>query len=312
VARWTEGDIPDQSGRVAVVTGANSGIGWDTARALAEHGARVVLVCRNPDRAADAVSRIRASAPDAALEVQLADLADLDQVRAVAHRIMGAHDRVDLLVNNAGLMATPPGTTPQGFELQLGVNHLAPFALTGLLLERLLATPGSRVVAVSSQGHRAGRIRFDDLDFTRGYHPWRAYFQSKLANLLFTRELQRRLEEAGVLTIAVAAHPGGSATNLGHDNPGGLLNDLGAWARPVIERAVMQPSHMGALPTLRAATDPGVRGGEYFGPDGLFQQRGHPTRVGCTARARNDADAARLWAVSVQRTGVDYAALDAG
>ncbi len=303
---WTEADVPDQTGRVVLVTGANSGIGYETARVLAEHGAHVVLGCRNPAKAAEAVERIRAGTPDASLEVLDIDLADLDSVAAAATRIAASHARLDLLVNNAGVMAIPHATTAQGFEMQFGVNHLAAFALTGRLLGPLLATPGSRVVAVSSQGHRPGRIHFEDLQSEQRYHPWRAYFQSKLANLLDTFELQRRLVAAAADTVAVAAHPGGARTNLGHENPGGLLNTLGHVSRPVIERWFLQSAAMGALPTLRAATDPGVIGGDYYGPDGLGEQRGHPKRVGTSARARDLDTARRLWDVSVELTGVTY------
>ncbi len=306
---WTEADIPDQTGRVVLITGANSGIGFEAARALAEHGAHVLLGCRNPTRAAEALDRIRAGTPDASVEVLEIDLADLDSVAAAATRVVAAHPRLDVLVNNAGLMAIPHATTVQGFEMQLGVNHLAAFALTGRLLGPLLATAGSRVVAVSSQGHRPGRIHFDDLQSERSYHPWRAYFQSKLANLLDTFELQRRLAVADVDTIAVAAHPGGARTNLGHENPGGVLNTLGHVSRPVIERCFLQSAAMGALPTLRAATDPEVVGGDYYGPDGIAEQRGHPKRVGTSRRARDMETARRLWDVSVELTGVTYAEL---
>ena len=212
------------------------------------------------------------------------DLADLDQVTVAAATFASTHDRLDLLINNAGLMAIPKQTTVQGYEMQLGVNHLAHFALTGRLLDRLLATPGSRVVSISSQGHRPGRIAFDDLQSERSYGPWKAYFQSKLANLLFIAELQRRLTAADAPTLALAAHPGGSRTNLGHENPGGIVNTIGHVGRPLIEKIALQSAAMGALPTLRAATDPAVVGGEYFGPDGLGEQRGPPD-VSSVARA---------------------------
>jgi NAD(P)-dependent dehydrogenase (short-subunit alcohol dehydrogenase family) len=308
--KWTEADIPDQTGRVALVTGANSGIGLEAARALAERGATVVLACRNPAKAQEAVTTIAATAPTADVSVLEVDLADLDQVTVAAAAFAAGHDRLDLLVNNAGLMAIPKQTTVQGYEMQFGVNHLAHFALTGRLLDRLLATPGSRVVSISSQGHRPGRIAFDDLQSERSYGPWKAYFQSKLANLLFIAELKRRLATAGAGTIARAAHPGGSRTNLGHENPGGIVNTLGHVGRPLIEKLALQPAAMGALPTLRAATDPAVVGGEYFGPDGLGEQRGHPKVVGRSRRAQDAATARRLWEVSEDLTGVHFVALD--
>lgn len=307
-SRWTEADIPDLSERVILVTGANSGIGYEAARAFAEHGAHVVLACRNEAKATDAVARIRTTTPDASVEILLVDLADLDSVAAAAASFLRSHDRLDVLVNNAGLMATGFEHTAQGFEMQFGVNHLAPFALTGALLDRLLATPQSRVVAISSTGHRPGRIHFDDLQWDRRYSKWQAYFQSKLANLLFTFELQRRLAAIDATTIAVAAHPGGSHTNLGHDSPG-LIGSLNRVAQPVV-KVLMQSAAMGALPTERASTDPDVAGGQYYGPDGLGEQRGHPKLVGCTQRARDEATAARLWSVSEELTGVHYGALD--
>ncbi len=306
--KWTEGEIPDLTGRVVLITGANSGIGYEAARACAEHGARVVLACRNRTKADDAVERIRVTAPDAALEVLPVDLADLDSVAAAAEQFVAAHDRLDVLVNNAGLMALPHQRTVQGFEMQLGVNHLAAFALTGRLLGPLLATANARVVAISSQGHRPGKIHFDDLQLESNYGPWRAYFQSKLANLLFTLELQRRFTSAGASAIAVAAHPGGASTNLGHENPGGIINSIADKSRPLIDK-FMQSAAMGALPTLRAATDPDVVGGEYFGPDGFGEQQGHPKRVGRTRRAQDPEAAARLWDVSAELTGVTYDAL---
>ena len=308
--KWTEADIPDQTGRTALITGANSGIGFEAARALAEHGARVVLACRSRVKADAAVQAIATTAPGADVWVLELDLADLDQVTVAAATFASAHDRLDLLINNAGLMAIPKQTTVQGYEMQLGVNHLAHFALTGRLLDRLLATPGSRVVSISSQGHRPGRIAFDDLQSERTYGPWKAYFQSKLANLLFIGELQRRLTAADSPTLALAAHPGGSRTNLGHENPGGILNTIGHVGRPVIEKIALQSAAMGALPTLRAATDPAVVGGEYFGPDGLGEQRGHPRVVGRSRRAQDEDVARRLWEVSEELTGVRYAAID--
>jgi NAD(P)-dependent dehydrogenase (short-subunit alcohol dehydrogenase family) len=291
---WTEHDIPDQTGRVAIVTGANTGIGYETARALAEKGAEVTLACRSRQKGEAAAARIGARNPGGRAAFEALDLADLESVRRFADGFEKAHDRLDLLVNNAGVMAPPESRTKQGFELQLGVNHLGHFALTVRLLDLMRATPGARVVTVSSMAHRMGRMDFDDLDFTsRGYDPWAAYGQSKLANLLFTFELQRRLEAEGANVIAVAAHPGWTGTDLQrHSWFMRLLNPLFG----------MSPAR-GALPTLRAATDPGVQGGEYYGPDGFQEMRGRPVRVGTTEAAKSVEDAARLWKVSEERTG---------
>ncbi len=307
--RWSEANVPDLSDRVIMVTGANSGIGYEAARAFAQHGAHVVLACRNRTKADAAIADIRASAADPSVEVLEVDLGDLDSVASAAKQFLSDHNRLDVLVNNAGLMALPHQRTAQGFEMQFGVNHLAPFALTGHLLERLLATSGSRVVAVSSTGHRPGKIHFDDLQLEKNYGPWRAYFQSKLANLLFTYELQRKLAAAGSSTIATAAHPGGARTNLGNENPGGIVNTAAHVLHPLINQ-VMQPAAMGALPTMRAAVDPAATGGEYYGPDGLGEQRGYAKRVDSTKRSKDLETARRLWTVSEELTGVRYTALD--
>jgi NAD(P)-dependent dehydrogenase (short-subunit alcohol dehydrogenase family) len=305
--KWTEANVPDQSGRVALITGANSGIGWDAARVLAGRGATVLLACRSAERGSEAVARIAALSPQADLQFLALDLSDLDSTRRAAEQVQKEHTRLDLLINNAGLMATPLGRTAQGFEMQFGVNHLGHFALTGLLLPLLLATPESRVVSVSSTGHRPGHIDLADLNWnTRAYKPWAAYFQSKLANLLFTYELQRKLAAAGRSTAALAAHPGGSRTNLGHQNPGGIVNRLLETMRPLIERFVLQESAMGALPTLRAAVDPEARGGEYYGPDGFSEQTGHPVRVDSSKRSKDAEVARKLWRASEELTGVDF------
>jgi NAD(P)-dependent dehydrogenase (short-subunit alcohol dehydrogenase family) len=298
---WTQHDIPDQTGKVAIVTGANSGIGFEAARELARRGAQVVLACRSEAKAGEAIEQIRAQLPAAQVEFMALDLADLDQIRSFAAAVHERFDHLDLLINNAGVMIPPASKTKQGFELQLGVNHLGHFALTGLVLDLLLARAGARVVTVSSQAHRQGKIHFDDLDFDkRGYKPMLAYGQSKLANLLFTFELARRLKAAdgslGSRLIVAAAHPGWTNTNLQQHN--GLIERI----NPIFG---MKPL-AGALPTLRAATDPAVESGDYFGPDGLFEMRGAPVRVGTTRRAKDPAAARRLWEVSEQRTGVRY------
>jgi NAD(P)-dependent dehydrogenase (short-subunit alcohol dehydrogenase family) len=300
MSKWTTTDIPDQTGRTAVITGANTGLGYETATALAAKGAHVVLAVRNTDKGDDAAARITSAHQGATVDVQKLDLTSLDSVRQAADELRSKHDTIDLLINNAGVMMTPKGTTQDGFELQFGTNHLGHFAFTGLLLDRLLPVSGSRVVTVSSVGHRFARngIRFDDLQWEKDYSRVGAYGQAKLANLMFTYELQRRLQ--GTNTIAAAAHPGGSRTELTRNLPwvvgavSGLLEPL------------FQGADMGALPTLRAATDPGVIGGQYFGPDGFGEQRGYP-KVVASSQASHDIDAQRrLWTVSEQLTGVEF------
>ena len=298
--KWSETDIPDQSGRTALVTGANSGIGYEAARALAQRGARVLLGCRNPDKAADAVARIRSSAPAAEVEVIQLDLADLASVRSAAESVRERVTQLDLLINNAGVMALPLYRTADGFEMQFGTNHLGHFALTGLLIDTLNAASAARIVSVSSQGHRMGRIAFDDLNAEAGYHRWLRYGQSKVANLLFTYELQRRLTATSAGTIALACHPGGASTELSRD--AGLLMKI---FQPLAD-IVMQSATMGALPTLRAATDPAAKGADYYGPDGISQSRGFPVKVHSNAYSHKRDVATQLWAVSEQMTGVDY------
>jgi NAD(P)-dependent dehydrogenase (short-subunit alcohol dehydrogenase family) len=306
--RWAEGDIPDLTGRIAMVTGANSGIGWETVRLLAESGAHVVLACRSSERAADAERRILERAPSGSVEVLTMDLADLDSVAAATSTFHAAHDRLDVLVNNAGLMCVPRGATAQGYEMQFGVNHLGHFALTAHLLPTLLATPESRVVNVTSLSHRFGRMDYDAVRADAHYSPLGAYCRSKLANLLFTFELQARLAAAHTSTNSLAAHPGGSNTNLGRANPGGAFFTAVSWIRPYVE-GFTQSAAIGALPTVRAATDRRAVGGDFFGPDGLLEIYGHPVRVTASRRARDRESAARLWEYSLAATGADYAAL---
>jgi NAD(P)-dependent dehydrogenase (short-subunit alcohol dehydrogenase family) len=297
MSKWTQADIPAQTGKLALVTGSNSGIGFEAARILAERGATVVLACRGASKADEARARILSKRPDVEIIPMPLDLADLDSVRAFAQAFTARFDRLDLLLNNAGVMMPPASTTKQGFELQFGVNHLGHFALTGLLLDRLRSTAGARVVNVSSQAHRQGRIDFDDVDFRkRGYDRMLAYCQSKLANLLFTFEAARRFAAAEIDVLVAAAHPGWTRTNLQqYWNMANLFNPL-----------LAMPPAKGALPSLRAATDPDVRPGDYFGPRGFYQFWGYPKRVGTTKRARNEADAAQLWELSELRTGVRY------
>jgi NAD(P)-dependent dehydrogenase (short-subunit alcohol dehydrogenase family) len=301
--QWTVDQIPDQSGRVAVVTGANSGLGLIAARELARAGARVVLACRNTDKGDTALREITDEAPNAEAELAALDLASLASIRSFAQEFPKAHDGLDLLINNAGVMAPPRRTTKEGFELQFGTNHLGHFALTGLLLGALEGRKGARVVTVSSTAHRMGRINFDDLHGERRYRRWRAYGQSKLANLIFALALDRRLRAAGSTISSLAAHPGYAATN------------LQSASAPVLDRAVMvvtnllvaQDAGVGALSLLYAATQPGLEGGTYVGPDGRGEQRGHPQPEAVPARAALDQTvAARLWAVSEEATGVHF------
>jgi NAD(P)-dependent dehydrogenase (short-subunit alcohol dehydrogenase family) len=301
--RWTADDTPDLTGRTAVITGANTGLGLETAKVLAAHGATVVLAVRNLDKGKEAAATITAATPTAAVEVQQLDLSSLDSVRTAAAELGAAHERIDLLINNAGVMWTPPSRTADGFELQFGTNHLGHFALTGLLLDRLVGVEGSRIVTVSSVGHRIrARIHFDDLQLDHGYDRVTAYGQSKLANLLFTYELQRRLaRDPSTPTIAVAAHPGGSNTELVRNSPP-VMRALNTVFGPL----VMQSAAMGALPILRAATDAGVKGGQYWGPGGFREVRGYPVLVSSSAQS-HDADVQqRLWTVSEELTGVTF------
>ncbi len=304
-----ENDVPDLRGRAAIVTGGNSGIGLEAARILATKGAHVVLGCRNTGKAKDAVDAIRSAAPGARVEARDLDLASLDSIRAFAARWNAEEAPLHLLCNNAGVMAIPRRLTADGFEMQLGTNHLGHFALTGLLLPRILATQDARVVNVSSTAHRSGRIDFEDLHGERSYGRWRAYGQSKLANLLFTFELGRRLGAKGARAIAVACHPGYAATNLQFVAARMDRSTLLERVMRLGNALFSQSAAMGALPTVYAATAPGVRSGDYFGPDGFAELWGHPKPVGCTERARDVETARRLWDVSETLTGVSFASL---
>jgi NAD(P)-dependent dehydrogenase (short-subunit alcohol dehydrogenase family) len=297
MSAWTFESIPDQRGRLAIVTGANSGIGYETARALARKGARVILACRSAEKGNAAVERIRAEQPAGTAELAALDLSDLDAVARLADELAKAHEALDLLVDNAGVMVPPLTRTAQGFELQFGTNHLGHFALTGRLLPLLKGTGGSRVVVVSSGVHHGGRMDFDDPNWERRrYNGWKAYAQSKLANLLFALELERRLRAAGARTIVTAAHPGWTATDLQR------TSGVARFFNPLL---AMKPVD-GALPTLRAATDPDATGGSYFGPSRFFEMSGPPVAARVSRRARSTADAARLWALSEELTGVRF------
>lgn len=300
---WTPDQMPDQTGRTAVVTGANSGLGLSSAWELARHGAHVVMACRTPAKGEEAAAKIRADVPGASLEVRELDLASLASVRAFADALTASRPSFDLLMNNAGIMMPPRTVTEDGFELQLGTNHLGHFALTGLLVPALQAGSGPRVVTVSSIEHRPGHIDFDDLQREHGYGPRSAYQQSKLANVLFALELDRRLRAAGSPVISVLAHPGYSATNLQSTGPTGVMKSIMA----VGNRLIAQSMRQGARPQLYAATMPDVRGGEFFGPKGPGELRGKVGRVTPVAAGRDEAAASRLWEISEELTGVAYA-----
>ena len=295
---WTAADVPDQSGRTALVTGASSGLGLETAAVLARRGATVVLACRNPAKARIAADRIGGRT-----ELLELDLASLESVRAAAGELHKRYDRLDLLINNAGVMAPPRQTTADGFELQLGTNHLGHFAFTGLVLDLLRDVPGSRVVVLGSTAHRLARhgIDFADLQSERHYNRVQAYAQSKLANLMFMYALLRRLTGAGARTTALAAHPGLAHTGLTRYVPAPLQS---------VERVAVapfaQPVERGALATLRAATDPRAMGGHYYGPDGPFEMRGWPVLKAAAVPAHDEAAQERLWAASEELTGVHY------
>jgi NAD(P)-dependent dehydrogenase (short-subunit alcohol dehydrogenase family) len=300
--KWTSDQIPDQSGRTAVVTGANSGLGLETARRLTQAGAQVVLACRETDKGAAVLREIEAELPNASGEVAALDLANLASVRAFGERFRADHDGLDLLINNAGIMAPPRRETADGFEAQLGTNHLGHFALTALLFPAMEQREGARVVTISSGAHRMGRIEFDDLQSARRYKRWRAYGQSKLANLLFAFELDRRLRAAGSSVSSLAAHPGYAATNLQSSAPPRFDRLVMA----VTNRLLAQSAEMGALPVLYAATQPGLEGGTFIGPDGIAEQRGYPEPVTASRAARDENVARRLWTVSEELTGVSF------
>ncbi len=304
--RWIEGHIPPQTGKTVLITGANSGLGFEAAKLLAGRGARVIMAVRDPARGERAAAEIRRAVPAAQLELLPLDLASLAAIQDAAAAFAQDHDRLDILLNNAGVMAIPRRATADGFEMQFGTNHLGHFALTGLLLPILEQTSGARVVTVSSGMHILGRINFADLQGERGYQPWSAYGQSKLANLLFAYELQRRLAAAGSQIISVAAHPGYAATNLQTVGPEMAGSALGQRLMAFANRRFAQSAAMGALPEVYAATAPDVRGGDYIGPDCWLGQSGFPKKATSSRRSHDQEVAAQLWAVSEALTGAPF------
>ncbi|MFA9415900.1 oxidoreductase [Natrinema sp. HArc-T2] len=303
---WTADDIPNQDGRRIVVTGANSGIGLEATRELARNGATVIMTCRSVDRGEEAASNIRADIPNADLRVEACDLGDLESIHAFADRLDDAD--LDVLINNAGVMAIPRSETADGFETQFGVNHLGHFALTGLLLETLGLDEesDSRIITVSSGVHERGEIDFDDLQSEQSYDPWDAYAQSKLANVLFAYELERRLLTADATAKSIAVHPGYANTQLqfrGPEQRGSRLRKAAMW---VMNTVLAQSAAMGALPALYAATAPEAEGGAYYGPGGVMNMRGTPERQASSERSYDEETARRLWAASSDLTGVTY------
>ena len=307
MADWTTADIPDQAGRTALVTGANSGLGLASAEALAAKGARVLLGCRNPTKGQAALAQVAAVATGEAPVLVALDLADLGSVRRAADEVAELGTPLDLLLNNAGIMALPKGRTADGFESQFGTNHLGHFALTARLLPLLLAADAPRVVTTSSNVHKAGSMHWDDVDLDRRYGKWRAYAQSKLANLLFTYELDRRAAREGTALVSTAGHPGYASTHLQAAAPEASGSRVMAKVMDLGNRIAAQPAAAGALPQLRAATDPAVRGGEYYGPGGLGEMHGAPVLVRPRKTATDPDAGRRLWELSEHRTGVTFA-----
>jgi NAD(P)-dependent dehydrogenase (short-subunit alcohol dehydrogenase family) len=301
-SNWTIDLVPDLLGKTMVVTGGNSGLGYESVKAFALKGAEVILASRSTEKGEEAKSAILKDFPDGKIRVMQLDLSDLDSVRRFAGKFVDEYEKLDVLMNNAGIMMTPYFKTKDGFEGQFGVNHLGHFALTGLLLDVLLKTPGSRIVNVSSGAHKMGRMDFSDLQFEKGraYSPLKSYGQSKLSNLLFTYEMQRKLESAQKDSISLAAHPGTSMTNLGRHLEGKLMYKI---LYPLFKR-MSQDQAQGALPQIRASIDPRAKGGEYYGPDGRREMTGFPVLVQSNAASHNLSDAARLWEESEKLTGV--------
>ena len=294
---WDEARIPSQAGKIAIITGASGGLGLETAQALTRKGATVIIAVRSAEKGNKAKAAIRSSQPDADVHVMPLDLADLDSVRAFTESFASSYTSLDLLINNAGVMIPPYSQTKQGFELQMGTNHFGHYALTARLFTHLKGTPGSRIVNVSSSAHRMGNLNLDDLDWQeRKYKPWQAYGDSKLANLYFTLELDRRIKEAGLDVVTTAAHPGLARTELDRTSGGVKL----------FFRLFGQDAVMGALPTLRAAADPQLQGGEYVGPGGRMKMKGYPVLEAPAPLAFNEKIAHQLWRISEERTGVTF------
>ena len=301
--KWSTEDMPDLTGKIIIVTGGNSGLGYESVKAFAMKGAEVVLASRSAEKGEAARTEILMAVPDGSIKVMQLDLGDLDSVKGFAAAFRKNYTALDVLLNNAGIMMTPYFKTKDGFEGQLGTNHMGHFALTGLLMDLVLKTPGSRIVNVSSAAHKRGEMDFQNLQYDngQGYTPTKAYGRSKLSNLLFTYELQRKLDAVKSATIAVAAHPGVATTNLARHMEGKFLFKI---MTPLF-KLIAQDQAMGALPQIRASVDANVKGGEYYGPDGKNEMKGYPVIVPSNEASHNTADALKLWEESVKLTGVD-------
>ena len=304
--RWAWNDIPDQQGKLVIITGGNSGIGYEAGLALVGKNAKVILAVRNLEKGKETAQDIRKKYPQAQVEVMALDLSDLKSVRAFVTEFLGKYDHLDILINNAGVMALPKRKTADGFEMQFGTNHLGHFALTGQLLPILKKTANARVITVSSGVHVSGEIHFDDLQWEKTYDRWGAYAQSKLANLLFAYELQRKLDQAGIKLISAACHPGYAATNLQAAGPQMEGSIVSLWMMKISNALIAQKQDMGALPTLFAATAPNVNGCDYIGPTSLGGMRGYPDKVFSNSKSYDETLAKRLWEVSEELTGVKY------
>jgi NAD(P)-dependent dehydrogenase (short-subunit alcohol dehydrogenase family) len=301
---WTVNNIPDLSGKIIVITGANNGIGYESAREFSRKGAEVIVASRDANKAAQAIESIQKEIPDAKLKFIELNLASLASIRDFAETFKSSYDQLDILLNNAGIMMVPYGKTIDGFENTIGTNHLGHFALTGLLLDRLSKTPGARVVNVSSNAHHGGEMDFDDLLYENQstYTPMNAYGRSKLANLLFTYELQRRFKAQNIDVLVLASHPGISSTGLADH----LFPSLFAWLLQPLMKVIFQSSAMGALPSIRAAVDPDATGGQYYGPGGKGERSGYPVLVDSNSASKNEEDAQKLWEISEELTGIKY------
>lgn len=294
--KWTTKDIPDLQGKIIIITGANSGIGYEAARALAAKNAAVIMACRNLEKGQKALEQIRAETSDANLKLMQLDMANMDSVGKFAQEFLSEFNKLDVLINNAGVMATPYGKTADGLEMQIGTNHFGHFLLTGLLFDLLKSTLNSRVVTVSSYAHFMGKINFDDLNSEKSYQKWLAYGQSKLANVLFAYELNRKTSQESGNPLSVVVHPGYAATNLQHTS----------WFFNMLNPIMAQSQEMGALPTLYAASSPNIEGGEYIGPDGFLGQRGFPKKARSSRASYDRETARRLWEISVEVTDVKF------